>query len=526
MVKKKAKSPKIEFNEQFKLALHIMEQTAENIFVTGRAGTGKSTLLDYFRNNTQKKVVVLAPTGVAAVNVKGQTIHSFFKFKPDITPDKVKELYSKAGKQLYNELDAIVIDEVSMVRADLLDCVDIFLRKNGPVGKKPFGGIQMIFVGDLYQLPPVLKGEERKIFSSVYDSPYFFSSHAFGNIHIELVELQKIYRQHDDEFIRLLNNIRNNTVTANDLKQFNGRYFPDYEPAADSFHIYLTTTNQLAEQINGRELEKLQGNACLFRGRIEGQFGREYLPTAIDLQVKEGAQIMLLNNDAAGRWINGTIGKIEQIAQEKYGLQAIVARLSDGEVVEIYPHKWEIFRFFIEDNKLRSEIVGTFTQYPLMLAWAVTIHKAQGKTFDRVIIDTGRGTFTHGQIYVALSRCTSLEGIILKRPLLKHNIWMDYRVVNFMTAYQYKKSEQICSTDDKLRMIRKAIRNGDRLRIIYLKPSDEKSSRIIQPQEVGEMEFNGVIYTGLRAYCLERRQERHFRVDRILEMEVVEDAGN
>ena len=254
----KKETPSIEINEQFHRALEIMEDTSKNVFITGRAGTGKSTLLEYFRSFTSKKVAVLAPTGVAAVNVKGQTIHSFFKFKPDVTVEKIKKLRKDDKASVYKKLDAIVIDEVSMVRADLLDCVDTFLRLNGPDKTDPFGGIQMIFVGDLYQLPPVVKGEERAIFSSLYDTPYFFSAHVFTKLKMEFVELEKVYRQHDEHFISLLNAIRNNSITEESLELLNRRYIPEYEPDPDDFFVYLTTTNDLAERINSRQLEKLQ----------------------------------------------------------------------------------------------------------------------------------------------------------------------------------------------------------------------------------------------------------------------------
>ena len=519
MPRRKTKQPTIDLNEQFQRALDIMEHTNRNVFITGRAGTGKSTLLDYFRNTTKKKVVVLAPTGVAALNVKGQTIHSFCKFKPDITLEKVKRLRRVGDNLIYKELDALVIDEISMVRADLLDCVDMFLRLNGPRSNRPFGGIQMVFVGDLYQLPPIVKGDEKEIFSSVYETPYFFSAHVFDCLEMEFVELEKIYRQHDEHFINLLNTIRNNSVTEEGLDLLNQRYIPEYEPPLNDFYIHLTTTNELADRINNKQLEKLNGTTHIFKGKIEGEFGRGYLPTATDLQVKAGAQIMMLNNDADGRWVNGTIGKIIAIKNEKDNELVIVAGLFSGEKVEITPYKWEIFRFFVEDGQLQSEVIGTFTQLPIMLAWAVTIHKGQGKTFEKVIIDIGRGTFAHGQMYVALSRCTRLDGIILKKPIHKYHVWMDYKVVKFLTKYQYKKAEQACSVDEKIAIIKGAIQNKSVLRIVYLKPNDEKSKRSVEPKNVGEMEYNNVKYIGLQAFCLKRNEDRVFRVDRILEIE-------
>ncbi len=509
----------IEINDQFRHALEIMEDTNKNIFITGRAGTGKSTLLEYFRNSTEKNVVVLAPTGVAALNVKGQTIHSFFRFKPNVTPERVKRLRSsKDSESVYHKLDIIVIDEISMVRADLLDCVDRFLRLNGPESDKPFGGIQMAFIGDLYQLPPVVTSSEKEVFQSLYETPYFYGARVFDSLQMEFVELEKIYRQSDKEFITLLNAIRNNSITAEGLEVLNQRCQPDFEPPPDDFYVYLTTTNRLAEEINSRRLAALNNRLCTFTGRIEGDFAQEYLPTKVELQIKVGAQIMMLNNDAEGRWVNGSIGKIIDIAQNGKGEGIVVAELADGDEVEVTPFTWEIYRFFVDGGQLHSETVGKFTQYPLMLAWAVTIHKGQGKTFDKVIIDIGSGTFAHGQMYVALSRCTTLEGIVLKKPALKKHIWTNYQVMDFLTMYQYQKAEAACPTDSKIEIISKAIENGTTLEIVYLKPSDEKTARIVKPKAIGEMEYRGKKYLGMRAFCMKRREERVFRVDRILEI--------
>jgi hypothetical protein len=230
---------------------------------------------------------------------------------------------------------------------------------------------------------------------------------------------------------------------------------------------------------------------------------------------------MMLNNDQFGRWVNGTIGKIIDIHQDSDGETAIIAELADGEQVEIYPFTWQIFRYYVKGRQLQSEVMGTFTQYPLMLAWAVTIHKSQGKTYEKVVIDIGRGTFAHGQTYVALSRCTSLDGIILKKPIRKNHVWMDYRVVKFLTGYQYARAETSNPAVEKMEMIKSAIDTGSRLKIVYLKPNDEKSERIILPLEVGEMEFKGVTYTGVQAYCFTRKENRVFRIDRILEIEAV-----
>ncbi len=517
----------IELNKQFKQALDLMEKTNKNVFVTGRAGTGKSTLLNYFRFRTKKRVVVLAPTGVAAVNVEGQTIHSFFGFKPDISLEKVKRKFKKNDENnIYRKIDAIVIDEISMVRADLLDCVDKFLRLNGPEAKKPFGGIQMIFFGDLYQLPPVLTSRERKVFRQKYESEYFFSAQVFSRPDWEFafVELKKIYRQKDDEFIRLLNAIRNNSITEEELALINQRYQPNFREPANGFYVYLTPTNKAAREINEKKLKQLRGRSRQYQALVRGEFAPEYYPTEPLLKVKKGAQVMMLNNDSAGRWVNGTLGKIIDFEVNEEGEEIIVVELDDGEVVGVFPYTWDIFHFSLdkETGELVSRSVGSFTQYPLKLAWAVTIHKSQGKTFERTVIDIGRGTFAHGQMYVALSRCVSLEGIILKKPISKKHIWMDWRVVKFLTQLQYSRAEKEMSLEEKVTILKEAIKKKNKVKITYLKPNDTKSTRLILPKKIGEMEYLGKPFLGLKAFCLTRQDDRVFRVDRILRLEVEE----
>ena len=515
-----SKQVEIDFNPEFQRALALMENTAQNLLITGRAGTGKSTLLNYFRDHTKKKVVVLAPTGVAAINVTGQTIHSFFHFKPSVTLASIKKKKSTAKEKttLYKKLTTIIIDEVSMVRADLLDCVDKYLRLNGPEQKQPFGGVQMIFIGDLYQLPPVVTGQEREIFRTHYASPYFFSAKVLETLDLEFIELEKVYRQNDDEFIRLLNSIRNRTVTDVDLALFNRRCDPVFSAPPGDFYLSLTSTNDLADTINEKRLADLPGKIWKASGAIEGDFGKEYLPTAVDLKLKKGAQIMLLNNDSDGQWINGTIGKVKKFEKDDEGDDVIVAELDNGETARITPYTWKIYRFFLKNEELRSEEVGSFTQYPVRLAFAVPIHKSQGKTFEKVIIDVGRGTFAHGQMYVALSRCTTLQGIVLKQPLKKNHILMDWQVVKFLTGMQYARAAMNLSREDKLQIINDAINQKKNLEIVYLKAKDEKSRRTIRPLFMGDMEYNGNPYLGLEAYCLTRRQKRIFNVDRILEI--------
>ncbi len=504
---------RIEINERFAEAIGLMEETEDNVFITGRAGTGKSTLLDYFRSIACKKIVVLAPTGVAAVNISGQTIHSFFGFRPDVTVEKVvKEARMKASP-IYKNLDAIIIDEISMVRADLLDCVDQFLRINGKTPGAPCGGIQMIFIGDLYQIPPVVTGQERQIFKEYYESEYFFDARVFQEMEFVFLELEKIYRQTDPHFIALLNKIRNKTATGEDLEAINSR--AEEASALPDGIIYLTTTNAMAEKRNEAELEKLPGKSHYFRAEIDGEMDKKYFPAQELLQLKEGAQVMMLNNDAEGRWINGTIGTVAAIKKE-----SLTVRLLDGANETIKPYRWNINRFFWDQDKnaVASETMGTFRQYPLKLAWAITIHKSQGKTFDHVAVDLGRGAFVPGQLYVALSRCRSLEGIHLKRKIRESDIWIDWRVVKFITGFQYQLSERNIPLDEKIRFIKQAIEKRASLEITYLKSEDEKTRRTVSPRHVGDLEYRGKTFLGMEAYCHTRKALRNFRVDRILEI--------
>ncbi|MDI3531159.1 MAG: ATP-dependent helicase [Candidatus Atribacteria bacterium] len=515
----------LEFNSEFMKALEIMEKSQQSVFITGRAGTGKSTLLQYFRGNTKKSLAVLAPTGVAAINVQGQTIHSFFRFRPDVTLDVVESL-NPANRELYKNLDTIVIDEISMVRADLLDCVDTFLRRFGKKPGKVFGGIQMVFIGDLYQLPPVVKPGEKVLFQEHYQSPYFFSARSFQEAHPAFVELEKIYRQRDEQFIGILNRIRNNTASEEDLELLNKRVIPGYLPEKEEFAVYLTTTNENARKINQKRLEMLKGKEKVYTGTINGDCSVADLPTDPNLRLKEGAQVMLLNNDSSGRWVNGTIGQIVDFQKQKTG-EAIVLALKNGEPVEVEPYTWEMFEFYYDkhEHRINTQKIGSFTQYPLRLAWAITIHKSQGLTFDRVIIDLSRGTFAHGQLYVALSRCRTLEGIVLQKPIRKGHIRMDKAVVRFLTEYQYKIAEANLPLEKKVAFLEEAREKGKTLEIVYLKRNDEKSRRIITPLEIGTMCFQGKEFLGLRAFCQTRGEERTFRIDRILSLQYPKRAG-
>jgi ATP-dependent exoDNAse (exonuclease V) alpha subunit len=550
----------IEINPGFRRALDIMEGTDRHVFITGKAGTGKSTLLELWRSQTLKRIAVLAPTGVAALNVRGQTIHSFFGFKPDITPDAVRRLSRvrsrSRGKgviadrtEIYRKLDAVVIDEVSMVRADLLDCVEKFLRLNGPRPKEWFGGLQMIFIGDLYQLPPVVTGREKGLFaadplafrrgqggraaasnpaftapSARYESPYFFSARIFGELtfDMEFVELEKVYRQTDAAFIDLLNAIRNRSIDDGQIVHLNSRLRTSFSPPEGEFYITLTSTNDLAAVRNREMLAALPGRARSYQGLIQGEFDRSSLPTEETLELKPGAQVMLLTNDRKGRWVNGTIGRVAKIVKVPDEDDIVCVDIPDAGRVELSPNTWDLYRFRYEaeSDRIESESVGSFTQYPLRLAWAVTIHKSQGKTFDRVVIDIGRGAFAHGQVYVALSRCTSFEGLVLKTPIRKSHIWMDWRIVRFLTRFQYKKAEEALPAADKRALVLGAIRDGRELEIVYLKPDDTKSRRRIRPEAIEMMEYHGRTFEGVRAYCHKRGECRTFRLDRMLEVSI------
>ena len=456
----------IEINPAFARALERIASGGRNLFITGKAGTGKSTLLEYYRANAAERPVILAPTGVAALQVGGETVHRFFGFGIDVTPEKVRKSRRKPRRpEIYKKLRTLIIDEASMLRADLLDCVDMFLRKHGPKRGAPFGGVQMVFVGDLYQLPPVVTNSEREIFRSVYATPYFFSASALADGDLEIVELEKVYRQSDAAFVTLLNSVRNDSVDDADVAHLNARVNPAFEPPDDVFFISLTTTNRNADRLNASKLASLPGARSVSIAEISGDFGREQYPTSTELAFKAGAQVMMLNNDSMGRWVNGSLGVIESVAAWDEGRHGVTIRLRDWHAaVEVEPHTWEVIRFVLQAGELSSEPVGRFTQLPFRLAWAVTIHKSQGKTFDNVVIDLERGAFAAGQTYVALSRCTSFEGIVLRRPVKRSSIRADWRIQKFLTGYRYRESEQDMPASEKAALIRRAIEKAPRSR--------------------------------------------------------------
>ena len=433
----KPQNPSIELTSEARAALKLFEATQQHVFLTGRAGTGKSTLLRHFRSTTRKRLAVLAPTGVAAVNVKGQTIHSFFGFGIGITPERARRR-ATAKKQLYRNLQTIVIDEVSMVRADLLDCIDAFLRLNGPRAGEPFGGVQMIFIGDLYQLPPVVQADEEALFTTHYTSPFFFDAKVFQRVPVDVVQLTKVYRQRDADFVDLLDAVRTATLDRQQLDTLNTRYNPDLTGIDREQYVGLVTTNAMADRINAHHLDRIDQPAYAFTGTVSGTFNRPQLPTDETLVLKAGARIMMLNNEPRGKWVNGTLGQVSDIedGDDAISIQVVLESGFEG---KIQPFTWESIRYTFNPNtqQIESEVVGSFTQYPLRLAWGSTIHKAQGKTFDRVVVDLGRGTFAPGQAYVALSRCRSLEGLVLRKPLHPEHVQIDPRVQAFFERHDY-----------------------------------------------------------------------------------------
>lgn len=427
----------IDINDDFKHALTYMSEYTDSLFITGNAGTGKSTLLSYFRAHNSKRMVILAPTGVSALHVKGETIHSFFKFKSNITvSDAIKLGRSIKRTDFLEEIETIIIDEVSMVRADLMDCIDTYLRE-ALKNHLPFGGKQMIFIGDLYQLPPVVTQQEEHYFRDVYASPYFFSSAAISNpdFALRIIELKKIYRQKNETFITLLNAIRTRTITPSQLHDLNQRVIYNYPPHPSS--IYLSSTNATAQHINMENLNNLPGKLYSHTATYSAKFDLKMAPTEVSLDLKEGAHVMFVNNNNNGDWVNGTLGKIIEIDESR---QEIKVALPTNAIVTVSPHQWQTYKHIYDpDSKtLKQESSGTFTQFPLKLAWAVTIHKSQGKTFSHVVIDLGQRAFANGQVYVALSRCKTLEGITLKRPIRLSDILIDSNVTHFLNQHTHK----------------------------------------------------------------------------------------
>ncbi|MBQ3732280.1 MAG: AAA family ATPase [Muribaculaceae bacterium] len=434
-------------NPEFQDAWSVIRKTNRSVFLTGKAGTGKSTFLKYICANTKKKYVVLAPTGIAAVNVGGQTLHSFFKipFKPLLPDDpdissitRLRKMlrYTKEKIKLIRELDLIIIDEISMVRADIIDFVDRVLRVFAGNMREPFGGKQLLLVGDIFQLEPVVTPDMRDILRRYYRNFFFFNARAFSLINLVAVELRKIYRQSDNEFISLLDRVRINRASNNDIAQLNKRYNPDYQEISDNFAITLATRRDTVDAINDEHMMALKTPEYIFYGKIDGDFPENSLPTAERLVLKVGAQVIFIRNDKEQRWYNGSIGKVTLLREDQ-----VYVTLENGEELEVLPEIWENMQYTYneKEKKVEEKVLGTFMQIPIKPAWALTVHKSQGLTFNHVVIDFVGGAFTGGQTYVALSRCTTIEGITLLKPLSDRDIIVHPAVVDFSRQFNNKQ---------------------------------------------------------------------------------------
>jgi PIF1-like helicase/Helicase len=430
----------------FNLAAEFIRHTTLPLFLTGKAGTGKTTFLRHIKETTKKNTVIVAPTGVAAIHAGGTTIHSFFQlpftpFIPEIQKgsersadmsDKyslLKNLKIESEKRnLFRALELLIIDEVSMVRCDVLDAMDTILRHFRRRPFIPFGGVQVLFIGDLFQLPPVVPDDQWVI--NYYDGPFFFHAKVLEQSRPLYLELKKIYRQTDSRFIKILNNIRNNEVDEEDLIMLNERYIPAFEPPLDEHYITLTTHNHKADSINASALARLSTPLFCFEGEIEGDFPERNFPTDKVLNLKEGAQVMFIKNDMekVRRYYNGKIGKIKRIQKDRI----VVVFPNESADLTVEKDTWNNIRYTVDPNshQVEEEVLGTFTQYAIRLAWAVTIHKSQGLTFERAIVDAGK-SFAPGQVYVALSRCTSLQGVVLCSRIFRNSIMTDERVIRF-----------------------------------------------------------------------------------------------
>ena len=420
----------------------MIQNTHRSVFLTGKAGTGKSTFLKYICAHTKKEHVVLAPTGIAAVNVGGQTLHSFFKipFKPllpddpDFSPRRIRKTlrYSAQKVKLIRKLDLIIIDEISMVRCDIIDFIDKVLKVYSGNMREPFGGKQLLFVGDIFQLEPVVTRDMKEILRRYYQQFFFFNARVFNSLGLIPIELRKIYRQNDSAFVAMLDRIRVSHATATDLNLLNSRCNTNYQEQEDSFMMTLATRRDTVDSINSEHMQALDTPEYTFMGVVEGTFPDNDLPTNKELTLKKGAQVIFLRNDKDGRWVNGTIGKVSRLDES-----GVEVALETGDCYVLDEEVWENVQYTYDEKekKVLENVVGTFRQYPIKPAWALTVHKSQGLTFNNIVIDFAGGAFSSGQTYVALSRCTSLEGITLLKPLSQRDIIVNTAIVDFSRQF-------------------------------------------------------------------------------------------